>query len=291
MIDRTFQHIPGVGPWREKDLWARGITRWSDFPGPGEGVCLSRDLDPQARERIALARTALEARDLSALGRLLPAREHWRLYGAFAEEAVFFDIETEGTGQRPTVVSLFHRDGLECFLLGRNLDGLVQALERHRLWVTFNGSCYDVPILKEHYPQLKDPSIHLDLRFIYQRLGRNTGLKQLEDDLGISRPPHLKGVKGYDAVLLWRAYQETGDIAVLRLLVEYNLYDAIQLRSLLDLAYNRAAEDLACDVPKLTVFDRGDVLYDVSRLLLSLAPTAQDLDRLERVRRAAELDG
>ncbi len=41
MLQRTFQHIPGVGPWREKDLWARGFRTWDDFPAAGTGVAIS----------------------------------------------------------------------------------------------------------------------------------------------------------------------------------------------------------------------------------------------------------
>ena len=36
MIRRTFQLIPGGGPWREKDLWARGMLSWEALPPPGE---------------------------------------------------------------------------------------------------------------------------------------------------------------------------------------------------------------------------------------------------------------
>jgi hypothetical protein len=109
-------------------------------------------------------------------------------------------------------------------------------------------------------------------------------LKDIEDKLGLGRPPHMKGVNGWDAVLLWRAYLARGDVEALRFLVEYNLYDSFQLRSLMDLMYNRGADDLNLAVPRLPVFDRGDVLYDVSRFILELGPLERDLRVLERVR-------
>ena len=92
MIRRTFQHIPGVGPWRERDLWARGITRWEEFPGAGSRPVLSGRQDDGARARIEEARAALESRSLGRLRALIPAREHWRLYAEFAAEATFFDV-------------------------------------------------------------------------------------------------------------------------------------------------------------------------------------------------------
>ncbi|MHB8872309.1 MAG: ribonuclease H-like domain-containing protein, partial [Myxococcaceae bacterium] len=51
-----------------------------------------------------------------------------------------------------------------------------------------------------------------------------------------------------------------------------------------DIAYLRAADDLACEVPRPPVFERGDVLYDVTQRVLALSPTARDLNVLERVR-------
>ncbi len=285
MLQRTFQLIPGVGPWREKDLWARGILSWDDFPTAG--VVLSRKLDDMARRRLDLARDALARKDLKALVAMVPQREHWRLYPEFAHDAVFFDIETDGAQEQiPTVVALFHQGGLDVFLQGRNLDALPEAMAERRLWVTFNGSCFDVPVLRQYFGKgFPQPDGHIDLRFVCRRLGMGGGLKEIEDRLGLGRPPHMKGVNGWDAVLLWRAYRERGDLEALRFLVEYNLYDSFQLRSLMETTYNRALDGLNMqDVPRLPVFDRGELLYDVSRLLLELGPTESDLRVLERVR-------
>jgi uncharacterized protein YprB with RNaseH-like and TPR domain len=287
MLQRTFQHIPGVGPWREKDLWSRGIRTWDDFPAAGTGVVISRKTDDIARERIAQAREALERKDLHALATLIPPREHWRMYPAFASEAVYFDIETDGSDtQVPTVVSLYDDTGLHVFIQGRNMDALPEALASRRLWVTFNGSCFDVPVLRDYFGHgsFPVPAAHIDLRFVTRRLGMGGGLKEIEDKIGAARPPHLKGVNGWDAVLLWRAYLRRGDVEALRYLVEYNLYDSFQLRTLMDFTYNRGADELNQDVPRLSVFDRGDVLYDVSRLILEISPTERDVQTLERVR-------
>jgi hypothetical protein len=285
MLQRTFQFIPGVGPWREKDLWARGIRTWDDYPTAG--TLISQKTDAKARERIAQAREALARKDLRALAQMVPPREHWRLYPEFAQDAVYFDIETDGQErQMPTVVSLFDSAGLHVFIEGRNMQELPEALAQRRLWVTYNGSCFDVPVLRDWFgaDRFPKPEAHIDLRFVCRRLGMGGGLKELEDKWGVGRPPHLKGVNGYDAVLLWRAYLRRGDVEALRFLVEYNLYDSFQLRSLMDLAYNRGADELNQDVPRLPVFDRGDVLYDVSRIILSLGPTERDMQTLARVR-------
>lgn len=281
MLTRTFQHLPGVGPYREKDLWAQGVESWDAFPAEGAPIVLSARQDPLAREVLSRSRTLLEARDLPGLAKLIPPREHWRLYPEFSQDAAFFDVECDGRdSMAPTVVSVFDRDGLHPFIAGRNLEQLPGHLAKRRLWVSFNGSVFDVPVLRSYFGErFPTPDAHIDLRFVCRKARWKGGLKKLEDSLGIARPVHLKGVTGWDAVDLWRRYRSTGDIASLRLLVEYNLYDTFQLRSVMERAYNRIAEVLGCEVPKLTPFDRGEILYDVSRLLLSLQPTREDVAR------------
>jgi len=270
MIRRTFQLLPSVGPWRERDLWARGIESWDDFPAEGTGVGISKRIDGAARAKIRECRAALDERDLAELARLLPPREHWRLYADFAQEAAFFDVEAEGvTVQRPSVVSVFDSSGLGVFVRGRNLEDLPGRLSRSRFWITFNGSCFDLPILSASFETLERPAVHLDLRSLARRLRLGGGLKEIEERLGIGRPPHLKGLNGLDAIALWRTYERENAIDALRFLVEYNLYDAFQLRSLADILYNRAAARLAFD-ERVPVFDRGELLYDVSKLLLNL---------------------
>ena len=289
MIRRTFQLVRGVGPSRERDLWAEGIHCWDDFPPEGGAVAISARIDGVARDRLAQARTALEARDLSTLAKMVPPREHWRLYREFEREAVFFDIETEGMTGVPTLVSLFHADGFEVFLLGRDLDDLPEALARWPLWVTFNGASFDVPVLSDYFGRaMPQPALHLDLCHVCRRLGWKGGLKRIEDTLGFGRPAHLRGVDGLDAIFLWRYWLGTKDLAALRLLVEYNLYDSIQLKTLAQRAYNRGVEKSGLDAPGFDrIFERGDVLYDVTRFLLELGPAGAEGDALERARRAA----
>jgi hypothetical protein len=122
LLDRTFQLVSGVGPWREKDLWAQGIRTWSDFPAGSGPVAVSRKVDDELRGRIEQAREAVAEGDLATLAEMIPAREHWRLYSRFASEAVFFDIEAEGrtSSPKPTVVGLFDSSGVRTFIDGQN---------------------------------------------------------------------------------------------------------------------------------------------------------------------------
>jgi uncharacterized protein len=280
MIRNTFQLVSGIGPWREKDLWARGYPDWNAFCAASETV-VSKKVDAETRERIEKAREALAGRKLEVLASLFPAREHWRLYEEFGGEALFFDVETDGRDTlKPTVVSVFGpRVGLHAFVEGRNMHELPEAMAQSRFWVSFNGSVFDVPVLEKAFEHFPRPDVHVDLRFLARKQRLGTGLKALEEMLGIGRPPHLRGTNGMDAVLLWRRYLGEGDIEALRFLVEYNLYDAFQLRGVIDRLFNESAMRLGFEARRLPEFDRGDILYDVTKVLMALEPTELDLRR------------
>jgi hypothetical protein len=274
-LERTFQLTKGVGPWRERDLWARELATWSDFEAAAaQDVVMNERLDRELLEAIVHGRAALKRRSLAELAALVPAREHWRLYGHFVDEAAFFDIEADGD-EVPTVVGVMDREGVATFRRGHSLSQLPARLAKSPLWVTFNGSVFDVPTLQRAFKSddvaFPRPLVHLDLRFLIRHAKLKGGLKGVEETIGLGRPPHLKGVKGLDAIRLWREWNETKNKTALRLLVEYNLYDAINLRSVLEWTLWRSAELNAwSNLEKKPIFERGDVLYDVSRLVLSL---------------------
>ncbi len=269
-IVRTFQLSKGVGPWREKDLWARGILTWDDFEAAArKATVMSKRLDAETLGRIEAARQALSDGDLATLAGWIPAREHWRLYPRFSDQAAFFDLEADGE-TAITVGGIMDHAGLATFIRGRGLEGMPARLGNSAIWVTFNGAVFDVPVLKHHFEDLPRPTVHLDLKVVLRKTRQTGGLKDIEERLGLGRPPHLKGLRGMDAIRLWREFQGTRDVAALRFLVEYNLYDAINLRTLLDWAVNEISLTNVWGLEPLPVFGRGDVLYDLSRLLLAL---------------------
>jgi uncharacterized protein YprB with RNaseH-like and TPR domain len=146
--------------------------------------------------------------------------------------------------------------------------------------VTFNGSSFDVPILRRAFPEWTPPAAHVDLRHALARLGHEGGLKAIEEaldgELALARPPHLKGIDGWAACGLFRRGRD-GDRRAMRLFCEYNLYDVVNLRTLAAYAYNAlAAQEIATapalgdHVAPLPVPRRGDVLYDVTKILLGL---------------------
>ncbi|MBL0276999.1 MAG: ribonuclease H-like domain-containing protein [Anaeromyxobacter sp.] len=266
MIRSTFRLTPGVGAWLESRLWDAGVRTWDDLAAaPDATLPLPPRTAARVREAVGRARALLEAGDADGLARLLPRSERWRLYPAFAADACFLDIETDG-GDEVTAIGLLDRDGPRVLVSGRDLDEFPRQAARWKLLVTFNGLCFDVPVLQRFFPGWRGTLAHLDLCHLWRRLGHAGGLKLLEHEVGLRRPPGIEGLGGLDAVRLWSAWRR-GDAAALRLLVEYNLYDAVHLRTLADLGYNRLVERLRLPAPPLRISEPGDFRFDVTRAL------------------------
>jgi uncharacterized protein YprB with RNaseH-like and TPR domain len=112
------------------------------------------------------------------------------------------------------------------------------------LLVTYNGSSFDLPVLKSAFPGVDFARFHhIDLRFPLHRLGVKGGLKGAERQLGIGRSETLDGVDGFMAVLLWRAHR-AGVATALDTLLRYCLEDVVNLKPLLALTYNRLTAGL-----------------------------------------------
>jgi uncharacterized protein YprB with RNaseH-like and TPR domain len=265
VLESTFR-CPGVGASREKEIWALGYTRWHHLPRTGP--LLSPKVDDRLRAAVdELA--ALAARgDAAGLARQIPIAEHWRIWARMPERACFLDVETDG--RTLVVVGVLDAHGPATFLAGRNLADVPERLAASEVIVTFNGASFDLPALRAAFPGVRIPPVHVDLRHLWRRLGEPGGLKALEKRQGLSRPPSIDGMDGSVAVRLWREWDEQRALGSLRTLVEYNLYDAIQLRPLLELAHNRLVERNGLGHAPVPVFERGDVLYDVSKILAAL---------------------
>lgn len=287
MLRSTFQLAPGLGPTREHALWRHGIACWADR-GRIEAAALAR---PIARMKPALgalhaaieaASSAFAARDVDGLAALLPAAEHWRLFEAFGADAAYLDIETSDdvVGHAGiSAIGVLDRNGPRLFLAGRDLQLFPEAARAWSLLVTFNGLSFDLPILRQAFPDWQPPIGHIDLRHVLARLGHRGTLKQLEERLPalhLERPDRLRGLSGSGASSLFHRGRD-GDRDALRCFAEYNLYDAVNLRTLMAYAYNGLLELLCKGAPALRaataavpVPGRGDVLYDVSKILLAL---------------------
>ncbi len=245
MLKRTFIHLNGVGPRGEAHFWNQGVGTWEDFLGASRLSGLSWDRLRRLQEE--LRESVRQVDDPAYFGARLAAAEHWRLFRAFKPRVGYLDIETTGAywpGLSVTVVGLYNGSGLlHQFVQGRNLQQFPAALADFDLLVTFNGTQFDLPVLRSFFPDLILPPLHVDLRFLLARLGYRGGLKKIEPRFGIRRPGEVDGMDGYMAVILWERHQR-GDRTALELLLRYNREDVVNLEVLMEHAFRMQQERL-----------------------------------------------
>jgi uncharacterized protein len=240
VLRKTFCHVPGIGLRAEQRLWAAGVVSWDSIDAVGE------TLSPRRREvmvrHLEESQRQLAIRNAGFFAESLPGREHWRLYSDFGDSVAYLDIETTGlggSGDHITTIALYDGRTIRHYVHGRNLAEFAQDIQGYKLLVTYNGKCFDLPFLRSTFGlTLNQP--HIDLRYVLASLGYRGGLKGCERSLGLDRGD-LASVDGYFAVLLWHDYQRSRNQEALETLLAYNIRDAVNLETLLVMAYNLKA--------------------------------------------------
>jgi len=169
---------------------------------------------------------------------MMPTQKAWRIYRQWADEAMFFDIETTGLVPEEsdiTVIGAFTGGQSATFVKGVNLHEFPAYVEQRPLLVSFNGIEFDVPFLKAHMPEVRLDQPHIDLRFVLRSLGYRGGLKSIERQLGLARDAEIRDIDGMAAIRLWDRYMQ-GDREALDQLIAYNLADVSSLKELLGIA-------------------------------------------------------
>jgi uncharacterized protein YprB with RNaseH-like and TPR domain len=234
MIKKSFIFLPKIKERKEKAIWKQGIKDWDDFLNKDvKGI--SKRLKPKYDELIILAKKALFENNSSYFLDKLPSTETWRLYDYFKDEAIFLDIESSGAGINSylTVIGLYDGFNTKSMIKGVNLDieALRHELKKYKILLTFNGSSFDIPFLNKKYPGLLPNIPHIDLRHCCNKVGLKGGLKDIEVQLGIKRTNIIiERLYGGDPLKLWRMFLGSGDDYYLKLLVEYNEEDVINLK-------------------------------------------------------------
>jgi len=235
MIRNTFLLLDGIGEKREKRLWREGILTWDDFFGCNKVLDIDCDKKRYYDDFLHHAFNALCSKNSLFFSTNLKKREHWRLFEEFLDDSLCLDIETNGftpdKGGYITVVGLYSVKGYQALIKGETLSekALQEVLNEYKYLITFYGSIFDIPFIKKEFPNLQiDHLPHFDIFFAGKRLGIQGGLKKLESLFLIEREDELKGLNGYDAVRLWKSYQN-GSFSSLELLVSYNKADTENL--------------------------------------------------------------
>lgn len=230
MIERSFVFLEGVGRKTEEKLWKADVKDWNEFLNREKIKGLSKTRKYYYDRQLMQAKKALQKQDLSFFLHKLPLKEHWRLYELFKSECVFLDIEVDGKG-KITVMTLFDGFETKTMVRGVNLEKEIfeNEIGKYKLLITYNGSAFDMPKIEKEF-KIKVRMPHVDLKPLCLRLGLKGGLKEIERQLGIPRPQHLRG----HAVDAWKAFWASGDKEWLELLVKYNEEDAVNLKQLVE---------------------------------------------------------
>jgi len=238
--------LKGIGEKTEINLWRKGITDWLSFLETERVKGIS-----EGRKRYfdALLRHAEHRlHEPEFLASFFPPALHWRLYRHLMENTVYLDIETSGLSfySEITVLGVYRAaEGRYISLVqGFNLNHrtVKEALRDASIFVTFNGSSFDIPFIRRHFPFTLPAVPHLDLRFASRKLGCTGGLKSIEKEFGIGRDYEVETLTGEDALLYWRMWKKDGNRKALEVLKSYNRADVENLVPLADKVYALLAE-------------------------------------------------
>ncbi len=141
----------------------------------------------------------------------------------------YLDIETTFAGGI-SVIGIYRPDLGATQLVGGGVSdlNLYRALEGVSTIITFNGSSFDLPVIRKRLlADLKAEFAHRDLLYVCRKRGLRGGLKVVEQILGIAR--ESEGISGWDAPRLWSRYERYADRSALATLLAYNYDDVVNL--------------------------------------------------------------
>jgi uncharacterized protein YprB with RNaseH-like and TPR domain len=122
------------------------------------------------------------------------------------------------------------------------------------LLITFNGCRFDLPFIAGFFPNLRFRQAHIDLLHVARRLGYRGGLKRIEPLFGIFRDSEIREMSGYAAVVLWHEHLR-GSPDALPTLLKYNEADVVNLKTIMETAWERLQQELENKAGRLLPFD------------------------------------
>ncbi len=156
-------------------------------------------------------------------------------------QEAFLDIETTGLSAGNcdiTVIGIYLANGNKnklVQLVGDRVtgDNLLNSLQGTHTIYTYNGMRFDLPFIHQRLGvDLTVMYNHCDLMFHCWDNRLFGGMKSVEVQLNI--PRKNKEINGLEAIRLWWRYVNNYDDAALRLLLEYNKEDVVNLKALRD---------------------------------------------------------
>ncbi len=168
-------------------------------------------------------------------------REQLALCAEYPERIMFLDIETTGLSHyydEITIVGWSIDGRAETVIKGGDTARLMEDAAYAKVLVTFNGIRFDARFLRQEFPKITLPVVHIDLMYFCRRVGLTGGQKSIEMELDLDFRQELGNVDGFAAVLLWHKYLR-GDVEALSTLIRYNRADIAAMGAILDKAVAR----------------------------------------------------
>lgn len=244
MLKNTFQHIDGLGSIKEAGFWKSGIFTWDEMI-KRESFQLDIFENGIVKTFLKDSIVALEKGDSDFFAKTLSQKEFYRIALTFPKDVMFLDIETTGLSRyydHITLIGWSFLDEFGVYYKGLEKKKLFAAFERAKCIVTYNGSLFDLPFIRNEFPELKIPISHIDLRFFAKRFGYIGGLKEVEKQIGFERSKSAADISGEIAPILWHRYKE-GDLKSLKKLIDYNRFDIDGMKLLLDVCIRKSIEN------------------------------------------------
>lgn len=230
------------------------------------------------------SRHHLSAGDPNYFSDKLPANQLWRLFPDFRGSTAFIDVQKTGLGMwgfEITTIALYDGQSISFFVNEHNIDDFPAEISKYSVIVTHSGKTIGIPLIEEHFGITLNQA-HIDLRYILTSLGYTGGLDICKERLGIGRGDYAD-INGYFGFLLWRDYLETGNRKALETLVSYNIQEAVNLETLMVMAYNMKIDDTPFHQDQLPEPTLPYIPFEVDRPTVDKINKEYGFDRLSPI--------
>jgi len=198
---------------------------------------LSPDTAARVPQALRASEQALANQDVGFFLQGFPAGARARLLSLSPERLRYLDIETSGLQRDATITSVAIYDGRQVSVYqGHNLPAFRHEWENayDTLWVTFNGSRFDVPRLERMTGQPMRGQ-HLDMLPELKALGHTGSLDACARRLKVAVQRETE-MNGEAAAQLWKLSPDNDQ--AMAALARYNAEDVLVLERLLVAASN-----------------------------------------------------
>ncbi len=231
LLDQSLCLLPGISPEAEIRLRRSGVLTCRQLTEESEQH-FSVEHAKRIRESFSQFEIATRLSLVEWFVGRLPSGHRVRALKSFVEDAVYYDIETDGMSRSShiTCITTLRNDRLRTFVRGRNLNEFLEEWAGAKLLIGFNSKRFDTPILCREFCLAAAPS-QIDLMDEAAHYGLRGGLKAIEKRIGFTRTD-VPCTNGLDAVDFWQRFCEKGDEEALASLLAYNRDDVLSLRHL-----------------------------------------------------------